>query len=505
MKSRILVSTMTLSFAAIASAADISVPQDAATIQAAIDLAQDGDRVLVSPGTYTEQINFAGKNIILESTDGAETTTIDGGGNLGFVINMNSGEEDVLLRGFTVTGGFGEAGSIGAGAGGGLLVEGASITIENAVFTGNAGVLGGGVSIIDGDAVVRESRFEDNQALHGGGLYIEQGTLLIEESEFENNAATNNGGAVAIFWLTDAAITDTDFTNNDANSFGGAVYTNHAEIDFNRLSFTDNGKAEEGEHNAWTISTFGGGAVYTTDTNGRINASRFVRNVAFAGGGLYVASTGTVEVVNSLFTEHGTTCGNCGYAPIYVNSSSPTIINCTIADNSTLSGIFTTFNGFPTIANTIISGPDNATSGNGLSALESSLVVGTVFAATINQGSSVVEDALLDSQNDSAPLAGSPSINAGDNSAVPADITTDLLGNPRIVNGTVDIGAIEFGAAPPQESIAGDMNGDGSVGAMDLLMFLDAWGDCHGHCPADLNADGRVDGTDLLMLLNNWG
>jgi hypothetical protein len=40
-------------------------------------------------------------------------------------------------------------------------------------------------------------------------------------------------------------------------------------------------------------------------------------------------------------------------------------------------------------------------------------------------------------------LPGSPCINTGDNSAVPPSVVTDLDGNPRIIDGTVDMGAYE--------------------------------------------------------------
>ena len=55
----------------------ILVPENFATIQEAIDYSIDGDTILVSAGTYYENINFNGKNIALIGED-RETTIIDG-------------------------------------------------------------------------------------------------------------------------------------------------------------------------------------------------------------------------------------------------------------------------------------------------------------------------------------------------------------------------------------------------------------------------------------------
>ena len=59
----------------------------------------------------------------------------------------------------------------------------------------------------------------------------------------------------------------------------------------------------------------------------------------------------------------------------------------------------------------------------------------------------------------------SPAINAGDNSAVPAGITTDLDGNPRFYNnGTVDMGAYEYqGEKPANPADGGEIAANQTV------------------------------------------
>ncbi|MHC4414829.1 MAG: hypothetical protein ACYS0G_06050 [Planctomycetota bacterium] len=78
----------------------------------------------------------------------------------------------------------------------------------------------------------------------------------------------------------------------------------------------------------------------------------------------------------------------------------------------------------------------------------------------------------------------------------PAAYLVDFIDGPR-------------GGGPATITIVplGDLDGDGVVGIVDLLMLLGTWGPCGAcdHCPADLDGDCAVGITDLLLLLANWG
>ncbi len=121
----------------------IHVPQDASTIQGAIDAASNGDTILVSPGTYNENIDFHGKAITVTSggvsfTDVATTSTIINGTQDGPVVTFDSGETSgAVLNGFTVQNGHSSVGASLPAAG--VWISGASPTISNNLITNNTG------------------------------------------------------------------------------------------------------------------------------------------------------------------------------------------------------------------------------------------------------------------------------------------------------------------------------------------------------------------------------
>ena len=63
-----------------------------------------------------------------------------------------------------------------------------------------------------------------------------------------------------------------------------------------------------------------------------------------------------------------------------------------------------------------------------------------------------------------------------------------------------------FRAGRVEPAIPGDLDGDGTVGAVDLFIVLNSWGACADctECPSDLDGDCTVGAPDLSMVLGAW-
>ena len=74
----------------------INIPGDYPTIQEGIDNSVNGDTVLVSAGTYSENITYNGKNILIQGEN--RTTTIIDAEMEGSVVTFHNGEDSTALR-----------------------------------------------------------------------------------------------------------------------------------------------------------------------------------------------------------------------------------------------------------------------------------------------------------------------------------------------------------------------------------------------------------------------
>jgi len=175
----------------------IRVPADQPTIQAAIDLAEDFDIIIVADGIYTgdgnRDIDLSGRVLMLRSENGPRFTILDSQGtdtsyHRAFICQTRT-DSTLVIDGFTITGGL-------HGGGGAMWLRSSSPTVRNCVFADNQGVTSGGaVRCKSSDPVFRNCTFVGSRAPTGGTMFCIAGS----EPLFENCiiAFGQVGGSVA--------------------------------------------------------------------------------------------------------------------------------------------------------------------------------------------------------------------------------------------------------------------------------------------------------------------
>ncbi len=264
------------------SAADIPVTP-ASGIQAAIDTAVSGDRLLLEAGTYLEQIDFGGKLIEVIGVEGAQLTIIDGNG-VGPVVRFAMGEGPAArLSGVTVTGGVASA-----GAGGIACSSGSTPTIADVIIRNNVGKFGGGVT---GSPILDRCAIHDNRASlsNGGGVY---GAPQMSHCIVARNTVTSAHGGGLYLTGGNASITDCLIVENrtvfGGGGHGGGVHVaSTANATFERTLIAGN-SASAGVFAAIGAGVFVGG---TADFNNCAIVGNRLFSASDVAGGIWGAAT----------------------------------------------------------------------------------------------------------------------------------------------------------------------------------------------------------------------
>jgi len=175
----------------------IHVPADVETIQSGIDLAVNGDTILVQPGTYYENIDFLGKKIIVGSltlTTGEKSyihqTIIDGDGN-GSAVQFGYEEDSTaMLCGFTLINGTGRGFRNDGGnyyRGGGIYCS-SQPTLKDLIIKGNSSTFGGGIYCGLGLTFINVTISENSAE---------------EEVAFALELPVFRAGSIQILWMTE--------------------------------------------------------------------------------------------------------------------------------------------------------------------------------------------------------------------------------------------------------------------------------------------------------------
>jgi len=163
------------------------------------------------------------------------------------------------------------------------------------------------------------------------------------------------------------------------------------------------------------------------------------------GGGMANLDNSHPQLTNVLI--NGNTVVNHEGSGIYNFRSSATLNNVTITANTEdgAGGVISNYEGTVDIANSIIYGNTGGISGSPALTVSHSLVQGLDGGSNGNLDGAIDPLFTNPDNGDFTLQIGSPAINTGNNDAYPGDLAmdVDLIGNPRLIASTIDIGAFE--------------------------------------------------------------
>jgi len=470
-------------------------------LQDALGRARGGDEIWVAQGVYYPAPNAIDRTATFELVDGvglyggfagseaerderdweANVTVLSGdldrnditdngvvtdatnitGDNAYHVVTGGGATETAVLDGLTITAGQAD-GSHPHNHGGGMHNYVSRPTLTNVTFSGNQARYGGGMYNYLSSPTLINVTFSGNSADDaGGGMYNSASSLELTNVTFSGNSADDTGGGM-INLTSSLELTDVTFSGNQAR-WGGGMFNLISSPTLTNVRFIAN-----------SADLWGGGMRNADGSDPTLTNVTFTGNQSnLDGGGMSNYDNSNPTLTNVIFS--GNYAGQVGGGMDNTYNSNPTLTNVTFSGNSAglLGGGISNWNSNPTLTNCILwgntasqQGPEIYNTNESTPTISYSDIEGSGGSTSwnpdlgIDLGNNIDDDPLF---VDPVPAAnapttagdcrlrlGSPAIDVGNSGAVPTGVTTDLDGNPRIVDGTgdgaavVDMGAYEF-------------------------------------------------------------
>ena len=209
--------------------------------------------------------------------------------------------------------------------GGGISAAG-SVTLMDSVVRGNtASFVGGGLAMNGGTITIEGSSVTGNRGAAGGGIY-NAGALTMTGSTVSANTSTGEGGGIWDAWTASATITDSAIDGNTATSAGGGIS--------NRGTLTVTDSSVDGN-----VTANVGGGIYNYIGTATLGSMSVSGNSALSGGG--IGSDGSTYLTAVTVTRNSASVNGGGIivaANLLNAPSSMTISGSTITSNTAANG-----------------------------------------------------------------------------------------------------------------------------------------------------------------------